>query len=116
MAGFDKESIRSETLPLMTLVDAGNVAQRGLEKRLSHLHLSVAQQRILGLPSGYWDTYRAALAKVEPAEASALAKTLVAPKSFMVSASTMSPGTMMSTRSTGMPGMRDLAAAELWLN
>src|SRR3972149_4925495 len=33
----------------MTLVDAGNVAQRGLEKRLSHLKLSVAQQRILAL-------------------------------------------------------------------
>jgi DNA-binding MarR family transcriptional regulator len=33
----------------MTLVDAANVAQRGLEKRLSHLHLSVAQQRILAL-------------------------------------------------------------------
>jgi DNA-binding MarR family transcriptional regulator len=49
LAGFDKEKIRSETLPLMTLVDAGNVAQRGLEKRLSHLHLSVAQQRILAL-------------------------------------------------------------------
>ena len=33
----------------MTLVDAANVAQRGLEKRLSHLRLSVAQQRILAL-------------------------------------------------------------------
>jgi DNA-binding MarR family transcriptional regulator len=33
----------------MTLVDAGNVAQRGLEKRLGHLKLSVAQQRILAL-------------------------------------------------------------------
>jgi predicted Zn-dependent peptidase len=44
----------------------------------------VAQQRILGLPSGYWDTYRAALAKVEPAEASALAKTLVAPKDALI--------------------------------
>jgi DNA-binding MarR family transcriptional regulator len=33
----------------MTLIDAGNVAQRGLEKRLSHLKLSVAQQRILAL-------------------------------------------------------------------
>src|SRR6187397_413896 len=33
----------------MTLVDAGNVAQRGLEKRLNHLKLSVAQQRILAL-------------------------------------------------------------------
>jgi DNA-binding MarR family transcriptional regulator len=33
----------------MTLVDAANVAQRGLEKRLSHLQLSVAQERILSL-------------------------------------------------------------------
>jgi DNA-binding MarR family transcriptional regulator len=33
----------------MTLVDAGNVAQRGLEKRLGQLKLSVAQQRILAL-------------------------------------------------------------------
>src|SRR5436305_13661047 len=46
---LDKDAIRTETLPLMTLVDAGNVAQRGLEKRLSHLRLSVAQQRILAL-------------------------------------------------------------------
>ena len=49
MAGMDKDEIRSESAPLMTLVDAGNVAQRGLEKRLSHLRLSVAQQRILAL-------------------------------------------------------------------
>ncbi|MPZ50449.1 MAG: MarR family transcriptional regulator [Dehalococcoidia bacterium] len=49
MAPFDKDAIRSDTLPLMTLIDAANVAQRGLEKRLSHLHLSVAQQRILAL-------------------------------------------------------------------
>ena len=34
---------------MMTLIDAANVAQRGLEKRLSHLRLSVAQQRILAL-------------------------------------------------------------------
>jgi DNA-binding MarR family transcriptional regulator len=46
---LNKDAIRSESLPLMTLVDAGNVAQRGLEKRLSHLKLSVAQQRILAL-------------------------------------------------------------------
>ena len=46
---IDKDAIRTETLPLMTLVDAGNVAQRGLEKRLSSLKLSVAQQRILAL-------------------------------------------------------------------
>ena len=49
MPNLDKDSIRTETLPLMTLVDAGNVAQRGLEKRLGHLKLSVAQQRILAL-------------------------------------------------------------------
>ena len=49
MAAIDKDAIRSESAPLMTLVDAGNVAQRGLEKRLSHLRLSVAQQRILAL-------------------------------------------------------------------
>jgi DNA-binding MarR family transcriptional regulator len=46
---LNKDAIRIETLPLMTLIDAGNVAQRGLEKRLSHLKLSVAQQRILAL-------------------------------------------------------------------
>src|SRR5687768_9619129 len=33
----------------MTLIDAANIAQRGMEKRLSHLKLSVAQQRILAL-------------------------------------------------------------------
>lgn len=49
MTTMNKESIRLETLPLMTLIDAGNVAQRGLEKRLTHLKLSVAQQRILAL-------------------------------------------------------------------
>ena len=49
MPTLDKDAIRIETLPLMTLIDAGNVAQRGLEKRLSHLKLSVAQQRILAL-------------------------------------------------------------------
>jgi len=49
LAAFDKDAIRTETLPLMTLIDAGNVAQRGLEKRLAHLKLSVAQQRILAL-------------------------------------------------------------------
>ena len=43
---LNKDTVRTETLPLMTLVDAGNVAQRGLEKRLSSLKLSVAQQRI----------------------------------------------------------------------
>ena len=49
MPTLDKDAIRLETLPLMTLIDAGNVAQRGLEKRLTHLKLSVAQQRILAL-------------------------------------------------------------------
>ena len=34
---------------MMTMIDAGNVAQRGLEKRLGPLRLSVAQQRILAL-------------------------------------------------------------------
>jgi DNA-binding MarR family transcriptional regulator len=33
----------------MTRVDAANIAQRGMEKRLNHLKLSVAQQRILAL-------------------------------------------------------------------
>jgi DNA-binding MarR family transcriptional regulator len=33
----------------MTLVDAANIAQRALEKKLGHLKLSVAQQRILAL-------------------------------------------------------------------
>jgi DNA-binding MarR family transcriptional regulator len=46
---IDKETVRRETTPIMTLIDAANVAQRGLEKRLGHLQLSVAQQRILAL-------------------------------------------------------------------
>jgi DNA-binding MarR family transcriptional regulator len=46
---LDREAVRKDTQPLMTLVDAANVAQRGLEKRLGHLRLSVAQQRILAL-------------------------------------------------------------------
>ena len=49
MTSLNKDAIRTETQPLMTLVDAANIAQRGLEKRLSHLKLSVAQQRILAL-------------------------------------------------------------------
>src|SRR3954452_4728587 len=49
MALPGKEAVQTETTPLMTLVDAANVAQRGLEKRLGHLKLSVAQQRILAL-------------------------------------------------------------------
>ena len=47
--GWTKDSVRSDTLPLMLLVDAANVIQRGLEKRLSQLKLSVPQQRILTL-------------------------------------------------------------------
>lgn len=46
---IDKDAVKNETTPLMTLVDAANVAQRGLEKRLAHLQLSVAQERILAL-------------------------------------------------------------------
>jgi DNA-binding MarR family transcriptional regulator len=46
---INKEAVQKETTPLMTLVDAANVAQRGLEKRLSHLQLSVAQERILAM-------------------------------------------------------------------
>ncbi len=34
---------------MMMLVDAANIAQRALEKKLAHLKLSVAQQRILAL-------------------------------------------------------------------
>ena len=49
MHPIDKDAIHLESLPLDTLVDAANVAQRGLEKRLSHLKLSVAQQRILAM-------------------------------------------------------------------
>jgi len=46
---LDKDSIRDQTLELMDLVDAGNIAQRAMEKRLCQVGLSVAQQRILGL-------------------------------------------------------------------
>jgi DNA-binding MarR family transcriptional regulator len=46
---LDRDAVFKESMPLMTLVDAANVAQRGLEKRLGHLRLSVAQQRILAL-------------------------------------------------------------------
>ena len=49
MSTRKKGEVRASILPLMTIIDAGNVAQRGLEKRLSHLKLSVAQQRILAL-------------------------------------------------------------------
>jgi DNA-binding MarR family transcriptional regulator len=44
---MDKQDVRAETLPLMVLIDAGNVFERALEKRLSPLNLGVAQQRIL---------------------------------------------------------------------
>jgi DNA-binding MarR family transcriptional regulator len=47
LPSFDRDAFHTETQPLNALVDAANVAQRGLEKRLSHLKLSVAQQRIL---------------------------------------------------------------------
>ena len=49
MTNSGKQSVPTETLPLFTLIDAANVAQRGLEKRLAPLKLSVAQQRILAL-------------------------------------------------------------------
>ena len=43
----DSEKGRETVRPLATLIDAANIAQRGLEKRLAGLKLSVAQQRIL---------------------------------------------------------------------
>jgi len=43
----DKDAIRTETLPLMVLIDAGNIMERALEMRLLALNLSPAQQRIL---------------------------------------------------------------------
>jgi len=49
LPALNKEDIRTESLPLMVLIDAANVAQRSLEKRLTDLKLSVAQQRILAL-------------------------------------------------------------------
>lgn len=49
MPDLDRDAIFNESQPLMTLIDAANVAQRGLEKRLGHLRLSVAQERILAL-------------------------------------------------------------------
>jgi len=49
LAALDKDVIHAETMPLMDLFDAGNIAQRAMEKRLSHLGLSVAQQRIITL-------------------------------------------------------------------
>ena len=49
MPSLNKNEIRTESLPLMVLIDAANVAQRSLEKRLGELKLSVAQQRILAL-------------------------------------------------------------------
>jgi DNA-binding MarR family transcriptional regulator len=47
LADLDKDVVRTETLPLMVLIDAGNVFGRALEKRLLPLNLGVAQQRIL---------------------------------------------------------------------
>ena len=49
MTPLNKDAIREETLPLMTFIDAANMVQRGLGKRLSPLHLSAAQQRLLAL-------------------------------------------------------------------
>ncbi len=49
MPSVDRDAVRRDTEPFMTLVDAANIAQRGLEKRLGPLGLSVAQQRILAL-------------------------------------------------------------------
>jgi MarR family transcriptional regulator, organic hydroperoxide resistance regulator len=43
----DGAKARDAVAPLATLIDAANIAQRGLEKRLGGLKLSVAQQRIL---------------------------------------------------------------------
>jgi DNA-binding MarR family transcriptional regulator len=47
LATIDAKAAAAEAGALMTLVDAGNIAQRALEKRLVPLGLSVAQQRIL---------------------------------------------------------------------
>ncbi len=44
---MNKEVVRNETLQLMLLIDAGNVVQRAVDKRLSELDLSTAQLRIL---------------------------------------------------------------------
>ena len=44
-----REAVQRETSAITTLVDAANIAQRALEKRLGHLRLSVAQERILAL-------------------------------------------------------------------
>jgi DNA-binding MarR family transcriptional regulator len=49
LPALNKDDIRNESLPFMVLIDAANVAQRSLEKRLVDLKLSVAQQRILAL-------------------------------------------------------------------
>jgi DNA-binding MarR family transcriptional regulator len=43
----DSKGAPDAVAPLATLIDAANIAQRGLEKRLGGLKLSVAQQRIL---------------------------------------------------------------------
>jgi DNA-binding MarR family transcriptional regulator len=44
---LDKDVIRSETLPLMVMIDSGNVIERALEVRMLPLRLSVAQQRLM---------------------------------------------------------------------
>ena len=47
MPALDKHEVRTETLPLMVLIDASNVFSRAFDKRLLPLKLSGAQQRIL---------------------------------------------------------------------
>jgi DNA-binding MarR family transcriptional regulator len=47
MAMPRKDVVQAEAASLTTLIDAANIAQRALEKRLSRLKLSVTQQRIL---------------------------------------------------------------------
>jgi DNA-binding MarR family transcriptional regulator len=49
MAALNSGTLQRRTGPLLLVVDAGNVAQRGIEKHLAHLELSFAQQRILTL-------------------------------------------------------------------
>lgn len=44
---MDKQQARLDTLPLMVLIDAGNVIERALEKRLLPLGIAVSQARIL---------------------------------------------------------------------
>jgi len=44
----------------------------------------VVQQKVLGLPDGYWDTYRAALRATDPAEAAAAAQRIFHPGKALV--------------------------------